>query len=69
MSYAIWRVPFTPEMNSFNAKISGDQYLLACRHLQDCAIVANSANEFPSLRCSDQLPDALDKFSFRHQAV
>jgi hypothetical protein len=42
MAYRFGRMPFTPEMNSFNTEIGSNQRLMTSGDLQDGAVIANA---------------------------
>jgi hypothetical protein len=55
-------MPITPKMNALEAEIRRDEGLLANRHLQDGAIVADAGGNSSSSR--DPAPDARDQQFF-----
>ena len=62
MTYDFGGMPFTPEMNSFEAEIGGNQGLVPRGDLQDGAIVPDAGGDPSSSGCS--IPDARDQEFF-----
>lgn len=58
-------MPFTAEVDAFNAKIGSHQELLAARNLQNCSIIADAADYSAMSGFLRQPPDSLEQFSFR----
>jgi len=62
MTYDFGGMPFTPEMNSFEAEIGGNQGLVPRGDLQDGAIISDAGGDPSSSGCS--IPDARDQEFF-----
>ena len=62
MTYDFGGMPFTPEMNSFQAEIGSNQHFVTGGDLQDGAIIPDAGCDSSSSRCP--LPDARDQEFF-----
>jgi hypothetical protein len=60
------RVPLAPEVHAFEAEVGGDEQFVAARRAEDCAVVANAADERGRTTPGGSA-DTADEFSFGHR--